>query len=73
MIGLYGVLTLVGIALTTALAKRRSWHTVSALGGTLLAALAIPTGFSIGIYLALLAVPFLVWAAVQRQRRAPVA
>lgn len=52
MIWVYLLLLLAGILLTGRLAVRRSRQAYTAAAGTVLAALAILGGFSIGIYLA---------------------
>jgi hypothetical protein len=73
MIILYGLLTLAGFGLTVILIQQRSWSAFSALAGTVLAGLAIPTGFSIGTYLAAASLPFLVIAVARVRHRRPVA
>jgi hypothetical protein len=63
MILLYLLLALSGIVVTTMLAVRRSGHAVTAGIGTLVAFLSILSGFSIGIYLAPVALLLLLLAA----------
>ena len=63
MIWVYVTVLLVGLALTIRLAAWRSRHAITAGIGTLLAAFAIITGFSIGVYVAPLAVIVLALAA----------
>lgn len=68
MLLLYLVLTALGALFTTRLALWRSPHALPAAGATLLAAVAIPTGFSIGPYLAALALGLLALATVLHLR-----
>lgn len=63
MILLYLTILLAGIALTIRLATWRSRHAITAGIGTLLAAFAILTGFSIGVFVAPVAVIVLAVAA----------
>ncbi len=71
MIWFYLLLLLAGIVLAVRLAVRRSRHLGTAAGGTLLAALAILGGFSIGIYLAAVAAVLLIVAGSSVRRGAP--
>ena len=63
MIGLYLLLVLSGIVVTAMLAVRRSRHAITAGVGTLVAILSVLSGFSIGIYLAPVALLLLLLAA----------
>jgi hypothetical protein len=68
MLLLYALLGLLGFALTARLMTWRSRHALTAGTGTALAALAIVTGFSIGVYLAPVALLVLALAAVPHLR-----
>lgn len=68
MILLYLTILLAGIALTVRLATWRSRHAIAAGIGTFLAAFAILTGFSIGVFVAPLAVIVLAAAAAPHLR-----
>lgn len=68
MLLVYSTLLLAGLALTIRLATWRSRHAITAGIGTLLAAFAILTGFSIGVYVAPLAVIVLAVAAAPHLR-----
>ena len=70
MILLYAILLLAGVVLTARLATRRSRQLYIAAAGTLLAALAILGGFSIGIYLAAAAAVLLIVAGSRVRRGA---
>ena len=63
MILLYLLLALSGVVVTTMLAMRRSRHATMAGIGTLVAFLSILSGFSIGIFLAPVALLILLLAA----------
>jgi hypothetical protein len=63
MIWLYLVLVLVGVVLTVLLARRHSRQVWTAGAGTVLAAFSVLSGFSIGIYVAPIALLLLVLAA----------
>lgn len=63
MILVYLLLMFASTVLTVRLARQRSRHAITAGGATLLAALAVPTGFSIGIYLAAVAAMLAIIAA----------
>ena len=63
MILLYLLLVLSGLVVTTMLAVRRSRHATTAGIGTLVAFLSILSGFSIGIFLAPVALLILLLAA----------
>ena len=69
MIAIYLAMTVVGIALSIIHRRRRSMRTWIAMLGTLLGALAIATGFSIGPYVALVAGLVLLVAAMPRRHR----
>lgn len=71
MLWLYLLMVLLGVVLTAMLSWRRSRHAVTAIIGTLLAVFAIITGFSIGIFVAPIALVVLGVAAfglVSRER-----
>ena len=73
MMAVYLTMSLVGIVLTVAHTRRRSARAWIAVVGTLLAAFAIVSGFSIGHYVALLAGLVLLAAAVPVGHRDRVA
>lgn len=64
MLLLYMVLAVLGAGLTARLLTWRSPHALTAGTGTILAALAIVTGFSIGIYVATVALLLLARAVL---------
>jgi hypothetical protein len=68
----YLSLVFAGLILTVLLAHRRSRHAFTAGAGTLLGALAVLTGFSIGIFLAPASLLLLLVAAFQLGRRGVV-
>jgi heme/copper-type cytochrome/quinol oxidase subunit 3 len=71
MIWLYVTILFVGIALTIRLATWRSRHAITASIGTLIAAFAILTGFSIGFIIAPVAVIVIAAAAAPHLRSLP--
>lgn len=73
MLILYLVLAVLGVGLTIAHARRRTGRTWLAALGTVLAGLAVLSGFSIGLYVAAAAAVVLVVAVVQLRPRDPVA
>jgi hypothetical protein len=72
MIWLYLLLVLLGVFLTVLLARQHSRHVGTAVAGTALAVCSVLSGFSIGIYVAPIALLLLVLAAlhVRHPRRA---
>ena len=72
MIAIYLAMTVAGIALTIVHRRQRSMRTWIAMLGTLLAAFAVATGFSIGPYVALVAGLVLLVAAMPRRHRSAV-
>jgi len=68
VIWLYLLMTLLGVVLTVLLAGRRSRHVWTAGAGTVLAAFSVLSGFSIGIFVAPIAL-FLLLLAVPHLRR----
>ena len=73
MIWLYLLLILAGLILTVHLARRRSRQVWVAALGTVLACLAVVTGFSIGPLVALVAAALLALAVVRSRSPARVA
>ena len=74
MLWLYLLLTLVALGVTVALARRRSRQAVTAAVAAVLGVLASVTGFSIGPYVALVALAVLMVAAAglrPRRREQP--
>ena len=69
MIGVYVAILLVGCGLTIRLGTWRSRHAITAAIGTVLAAFAILTGFSIGFMVAPLALIVLALAAMPHLKR----
>jgi hypothetical protein len=69
----YLLLVLSGLVLTVRLAQQRSRHWFTASGGTVLAMLAIPTGFSIGMYVAATAALLLIFAGTRPRQATPSA
>ena len=69
MLILYLALLLLGLGLTIAHVRRRSHRAWVAALGTALAAAAVPTGFSIGAYVAAVAAVILAIAAWQLRHR----
>ena len=65
-------LVVAGLILTVLLARRRSRHAFTAGAGTLLGALGVLSGFSIGIFLAPASLLLLLVAAFQLGRRGVV-
>jgi hypothetical protein len=72
MIWLYLLLVLLGVVLTVVLARRHSRHVWTAGAASVLAVFSVLSGFSIGIYVAPIALLLLVVAArhVRHQDRA---
>ena len=68
MLLLYTAVAVIGLALTVRLVTWRSPHAITAGAGTVLAALAIVSGFSIGVYLAPIALLVLALAAAPHLR-----
>jgi hypothetical protein len=69
MIWLYLLLVLLGVVLTVLLARRHSRHVWTAGAATVLAVFSVLSGFSIGIYVAPIALLLLVLAAPHARHR----
>jgi hypothetical protein len=69
VIWLYVLMTLLGVVLTVLLASRRSRHVWTAGAGTVLAAFSVLSGFSIGVFVAPIALLLLLLAVPQLRRR----
>ena len=68
MIWLYSLLVLLGLSAAALLALRGSRHALTAAAAAAIGILAIVTGFSIGIFLAPVALALLVLAAAHLRR-----
>jgi hypothetical protein len=64
MLALYLLLTVAGIVVTVMLTRRRSWHVVTGMIGTLLAILSVVAGFTAGPYIAPIALIVLLLACL---------
>ncbi len=69
MMWLYLLLVLIGVVLTVLLARRHSRHVWTAGAATVLAVFSVLSGFSIGIYVAPIALLLLVLAAPHARHR----